>query len=262
VVLASNAALARTELDAALDKAIRAGNLELVKQLVAKGVDVNESGAGPLYEAVFRDQLEIVKFLVSAGANVNGVMMYGPIATPLRIAARRALYSKNYKMVDYLLSVGADPAAGGVRMHSPLTAAVMTGHLDQVKRIMDRGNADVEYKRRAYTGRGSKGPTALMIAAQRGFAEIVAYLVERGAQLNNSHDCGRTALYHAAKSGAVPVVKYLLHKGAEVNPARQPGCHSHPTPIRHAKGEEVIRLLLDAGAMDNRHIPSPRGPYK
>lgn len=259
VIIAGNAALAEKGVYRALIKAIKGGDLETVKQLVAKGADVNERGARPLSVAAGSNQLEIAKFLVSAGANVNGVMTYGKTSTPLRAAARRAVYTKNYQIVDYLLSVGADPTVGGKNdPHSPLTAAVMTGHLDQVKKVVVRGNADLDYKEGYLKPRDGLGRTALMIAAERGFVDIAEYLLKQGADADTSQRCGETALYYAAGRNLREVVKVLLRKGAEVNP-ETPGICNNPAPLLETTDFHVIRLLLEAGADPNAQKNSAHG---
>ncbi len=48
-------------------------------------------------------------------------------------------------------------------------------------------------------------------------ADIVAILLERGADINEAGSDGKTALIRAAWYGHTDVVKILLEKGADVN---------------------------------------------
>lgn len=251
VVVVGNAVSAQPDANEALKQAIISGDLNAVKQAVAQGASVNYKGALPLYIAAGNNRFEIVKFLISAGANVNGVRTSGPIATPLRLAAGEANRTGNYRMVNYLLSVGADPAAGGIRMHSPLTVAVMTGHLDQVKKVVTRSNSSLDHKEGNHKTGNGQGMTALMIAAQHGFGGIVQYLLEQGARVNIWRKCGEAALYYAAGSNQVQIVKHLLRKGAEVNPKLPAGCKNSRAPILITRDIEIYRLLLEAGARPN-----------
>lgn len=258
-MVVGNTALAETDANKTLLGAIRGGNVKAAEQAIAQGANVNDQGALPLYVAAQEGRFEMVKFLVERGANINGVMAYGQVATALRVAISNANRSGSYDMVDYLLKFGADPAAGGIRSFSPLTAAVRTGRLDQVKKIVRSGKADFEHKEWfAHPGDGG-GKTALMIAAELGFAPIAEYLVAQGAKVNNSKFCGETALYYAAARGRVEIVKLLLRLGAEADPKKFPpacGPVAHPmlataAVLRLGKDNEALtiyRLLLDAGS--------------
>lgn len=257
--IVGSVALAQTDADKALDKAIRSGDLKAAKQAVAQGADVNYQGALPLYIAAQYGRFEMVKILVDAGANINGLMVHGPVATPLRVVIGKANDSQSYDMVDYLLSLGADPAAGGIRMRSPLTVAVRTRRLEQVKKVVRGGKADFEYKESYSKPGDAYGKTALMIAVELGFVPIVEYLVGQGADINNSRSCGETALYYAAFRGHVEIVALLLRLGAEANPKKIPErCRPKPHPLlgaaslfgidKEKEAMAIYRLLLEAGA--------------
>ncbi len=230
--------------------AIREGDLSGVKHQIAQGVNVNDQDAGALYRAASAGHLEIVKYLVQAGADVNLDSIYGNRGSAIRIAAK----NRQYETVDYLLSVGADLRVGGEHRGSTLTAAVMTGKLDLVKKVVAGGKANLDFKETLM--RSEDGKSALMIAATRDFSDIVQFLGAHGAKINLARPCGETALYYAAKRGSVRVVQYLLSKGAVVNPATPERCND-PSPILVAKGTEVHRLLLLAGADPNVDPGSP-----
>ena len=54
------------------------------------------------------------------------------------------------------------------------------------------------------------GQTALMLASSRGREDVVAMLLEAGADVNAQDDDGSTALMCAAEHGCIDVVKMLL----------------------------------------------------
>ncbi|NOZ22025.1 MAG: ankyrin repeat domain-containing protein, partial [Planctomycetes bacterium] len=65
---------AQRETDVALFKAAEAGNLAAVKELVAKGANVNchgQQGLTPLHNAVYNGNVELAEFLIAKGADVN-----------------------------------------------------------------------------------------------------------------------------------------------------------------------------------------------
>lgn len=57
-----------------LSSAVKKGDIELVKDLLTKKVDINEvdmSGSTPLHHAVWYGRFDIIKLLLEAGADVN-----------------------------------------------------------------------------------------------------------------------------------------------------------------------------------------------
>jgi ankyrin repeat protein len=109
--------------------------------------------------------------------------------------------------------------------------------------------------------RSTTGTTALILAALMGYAEVVGFLLHRGAEpdLRNAPTdsgcaggCG--ALHYAVANGRVEVIKRLLHHGADVNLPRAsdelpflPLDFAHrPTPLPNR--DTVIELLEAAGA--------------
>lgn len=59
--------------------------------------------------------------------------------------------------------------------------------------------------------------TALMLAAQLGFAPIVKLLAQTGPNLNQQTSLGATALLLAAKRGHMAVVDMLMAAGADIS---------------------------------------------
>ena len=78
------------------------GQLGLVKQLYAKGADIDHDGWNPLIYAASKGYSEIVQFLLTFGASVNATTDNG--TTALMMAAR----GNHYDTVELLLKHGAD----------------------------------------------------------------------------------------------------------------------------------------------------------
>ena len=88
-----------------------------------------------------------------------------------------------------------------------LIQAAKEGSLSQMERLFREG-AIVNRK-------NSRGRTALHVASCSGHLEVVAFLVENGAQVNGTSDAiGRTALHYACNSGHLKVATFLLENGA------------------------------------------------
>ena len=86
-----------------------------------------------------------------------------------------------------------------------------------------------------------------MLAAERGYAEVVRLLVEAGADKDVASNRGNTALMLAALEGHAEVVRVLVEAGADMNMA-----DSYGNTARMLAADEghaaVVQLLMEAGA--------------
>lgn len=142
-----------------------------------------------------------------------------------------------------LLEKGADPNVAG---RYGLTALHHAAHFDRqalVRALLDAG-ADPNRT-------GKWGATPLMRAKS---GEVVRQLLEAGADMNavtvpgrHGNSVGRTVLMYEAAQGNSEVVAVLLEYGADTHPRDARGCNALMLAISNEK-TEVVRLLLDAGA--------------
>lgn len=98
-------------------------NVEVVRLLLASGVDVNAADPEkntPLHYTVDRNHLPLTQLLIEAGADPNRKGRFGQ--TPLFGAIRRP--TVNWELVRYLLSHGADPWIQGDNGASAMDVAV------------------------------------------------------------------------------------------------------------------------------------------
>src|SRR5712691_10758984 len=108
--------------------AVKAGNTETVRALVAKRADVNTAevdGTTALHWAAHFDN--------RAGANVKAANRYG--ATPLWLAC----INGSEAMVEKLLGAGADPNTMMPEGDTALMTAARTGNVGAVKALLRRG---------------------------------------------------------------------------------------------------------------------------
>ncbi len=98
--------------------------------------------------------------------------------------------------------------------------------------------------------RNEAGVTGLMIAADRGYDEIIKKLLEAGAEINAQDYGGMTALMTAACGGKASCVKVLLEKGSDVRILANDGSSALMYAVLSGQ-PEVVKLLLDAGASAN-----------
>lgn len=139
----------------------------------------------------------------------------------------------NLDMVQFLLSRGADPNANTTTGSSrPIELAAFGASILVLEALL---NAGAELK----------GRSALPNAAGQGRADLVAYLLERGADINeipdnddiyeNARELGvKNALCKAASQGQSAVVELLLEQGADAS-------------IRDTKGRSALELAKKEG---------------
>lgn len=154
--------------DTALNLAIDADSLDIVKLLVARGADVNGKGVmgfTPLISASQRN-LKIVDFLLSKGAKPNQQNDYGD--TAIIFAANNG----ETEIVATLLKHGAQ--INGGKGWTPLMQAAYNGHVDTVKYILKHG-ADPNFHRPPYM-------SPLECAQAQGYDEIAAVIRKSGGK--------------------------------------------------------------------------------
>ena len=167
----------------AIVAAARAGDVALVRELIADGVDVNEPyefadahlpfgggvpGRAALGVAAYAGHVDVVRALVKAGANVDHVDEGG--FTALFIA----IFRLETTIALELLAV-----------------------------------EDIELESRALLGR-----TPLILASGQGLIGVVARLIQVGADVAARDDVGRSALNWARALHRVDVAELLKEHGA------------------------------------------------
>ena len=143
-----------------------------------------------------------------------------------------------------LASVSAAPAQLRIG-EDPVFQYARDGDIGAVRYFLHKGtNVDVA---------GAGGETLLIIAASRGYAELVEVLVKAGARVDRTDDFGRTALSLAADQGHYAVIERLVESGADINHQTRDGLTPLMGAVRH-KHLAVVQLLLkhrpDLGLLD------------
>ena len=123
---------------------------------------------------------------------------------------------------------------------TPLHAAIRGRHVEVVRYLVERG-ADVN-------ARDRDGASALNYAAWWGPAEVVALLVDGGADVRTDVDGrGRSPLHMAALRDQAGIAALLIARGASVD-GHHPDGYT-PLHIAVSRGQPaVVRALLDGGA--------------
>lgn len=114
------------------------GNLDMAKQLVSKGAQINHLGWTPLHYAAAKGQLPVVEFLLSKGALPNAPAPDG--TSPIAMAAQAGAIDT----VQALLAAGADPSAINTNGVDAVQAARDRGHTqlaDALQKVIDQRRA-------------------------------------------------------------------------------------------------------------------------
>ena len=161
----------------------------------------------------------------------------------------RAAANGNDPAVRALLERGISPIARADQDVTlvPLHAACYNGHIKCVKVLIEEHGMDMNFKDE---GGSTAGGTPLMRAARGGHADIVAWLLERGADTTcvqktfpSGQECNSSAFEYGAESGNVEVIKLLMnHDRSDFT----------VTPESISLGaqsgsEEMMRFLLERG---------------
>ncbi len=205
----------------ALTLSINNGHFDVSYYLVDQGADVNvqdAQGFSALYYAVearnmevapgfpwvaTEDPLPLMRRLLEAGADpnlrINAVtrarMHEGTPLVLFATALTRAAFSGDIETTRLLLEYGADPHIKSVQNESALSLAAGSGfimgyhfwrpiseRLEVIKLLVEEHGLDVN-------NYDNYGLTPLMMAANLGDVEVIKYLIEKGARLDD-HDLG------------------------------------------------------------------------
>jgi TonB family protein len=243
--------------------AVKADDLAKVNALIAAGADVNakdDTGeTGPLDWAARQNHLDIMKVLLAHGADPKARDFYG--FTPLHHAAAWG----GKEGVELLLAHGADANdSKNSAKAAPIDNAIHEGNEETITLLLAHG-ADIN-------ARNFNGDTPLLLAARlyevrsmqaqpaatsdkastseiEGDAQLAAFLLAHGADVNAKDKWNNTPLHRAAWEGRKGVVELLLTHGAEINAKNVGG----DTPLKFAEKQghsDVLELLRQHGGTE------------
>jgi uncharacterized protein len=156
--------------------AAKAGDVELVRQLMRQGADVNDAqgdGMTALHWAADADNLPLAEVLLYAGANTEAGTRIGHY-TPLHIASRKG----NAEVVRALVDAGADHNAISTNTGVlPLHLAAASGSVSTVTALLQAG-ADPNAREESWD------QTPLVFAAAENRVDVINVLLDAGADLS------------------------------------------------------------------------------
>lgn len=186
--------------------ACRAGQVEVARELLSRGADVNLiSGRGrtALFEAVEWDNAETVALLLlQDNLDVNAVNAKQSNRTALMLAADLG----HFNTLDLLLGhANIDANRQDIDGYTALLLATTKGHEHIVRALLEQAEVDMDLVE--YIGASS----CLIRAAGRNHCGILELLLNKGANpMLKDHHGGGTAMLRAADKDCVSALEILL----------------------------------------------------
>lgn len=197
---------AQAHLQYSLQEAINNDNINLTKELLDKGAEVNdEFGAGrtPLINAIDKGDADIVRLLIERGGKVDFESYGGWI--PLL----KAIDKGDVDIVRLLIDRGANVNLKNKFGVTPLMRIGKSNNIEITKMLLKAG-ANVNYTD------GDDGNTPLIEVATNGHPEIIQLLIDKGADINHKNTNGYTAFMLACLYGNSITATYIYEKKADI----------------------------------------------
>ena len=165
---------------------------------------------------------------------------------------------KGFSAVTVAAYHGHEDLLREILAHGPTMTvheAALAGDLARVRELVEKG------PKLANDTSSPDGFPPLGLAAHRGRAEVVTYLLSKGANVNfAAPGLGFTALTGAVAGGHAQAVRLLIEAGADVNHRYE---DAQFTPLITAAAEggiAIVTMLLDAGADANARTTDGKTP--
>ncbi len=203
------------------------GGAAMVRTLLQAGADPNRAlllGETPLMVAARSGGANVVEQLIAKGAHVNARAARGQTALMWAASQRHS------DVVRALLAGGADVHARSDVWRQMM--AVPPHGVQNYNRVIPHG-----------------GDTALLFAARSGDLASARLLVAAGANVNDADAWGVSATVLAAHSGFATLVEFLLERGADPNAAAAGFNALHAAILR--RDTRIVGALLARGADAN-----------
>jgi uncharacterized protein len=211
--------------------AICRGWFDIAEFLISRGADVNAADSDqitPIHVSIQHQSLELTQKLIEHGANINWHCGCGSIDTPLH----RAVYTKQPKMVEFLISYGASIDEIDDFHRTPIETAAKRGDRAMVNLLLAHGAAK-----------------SLYVGAAIGDLQMIEQYLKAGGDPNIrlGHGYGCPLIYVAAAHNQLEVANLLIQSGAEINMECEQDDFAILAACRHGSCE-MVRLLVENGA--------------
>ena len=248
---------AKAKEDSELLDAAKNGNIEVVKQRLAAGADVQsrctECEGTALSHAASGGHIEIAELLIAAGADVNAKNDFGftPLDNAEVYAGLQPRHATFDKLITDFIRKHGGKSGESLKAKESIHIAAKTGNIKAVKQHLAAG-VDVNAKGSGAFGFGAMmggggERTPLSWATSGAHKEVAELLIAEGADVNAKDEHGGTPLHQAASWKKKEMVELLIAEGADVNAKKDRGM----TPLLYAiiGGDYgIVELLIAKGA--------------
>jgi len=184
----------------------------IIDYFISKGLSLkstDNNGNGIFNYAAKAGNIPLMKRLIANGIDYKSVSTKGENAI---IFASRGLRKKTNTLdtFKYLASLGIAPNVITTDGETPLHAlSYKSKDLETFKYFVEKG-VDVNQA-------NTDGDTSLLYAASSNNEEVIKYLASLTKDINHQNKEGRSALSNAVRRNSFEVIAFLLEKGANVN---------------------------------------------
>ena len=186
-------------------------NVSEMDYFLSKGLELSSTdkeGNGIFNYAARNGNMELLQQLVDRGVSYRQLNDEGGNAFIFAAQGSRG-HSNSVEVYEYLKELGLDPAIVTNSGNTPLHRIAFSADKDIVNFFLKSGaKADQE---------DSEGNTPFLNAASRNSVEVVKLLAEDVKDLDQSNLEGQTPLMLAVKHNQPAVVEYLLNAGAKTH---------------------------------------------
>ncbi|CAG9858438.1 unnamed protein product [Phyllotreta striolata] len=183
-----------------------------------------------LHYASHKGLLRICHILISMGSEINEIDKEQN--TPLMLA----IIAHKMDVVQYLVHVGANIAVKGTDGMTALHVSAKCGNLDACRILLEASSSFKDF----INCRDDGGWTPLVWGCENGFAEIVEFLLSKGADPKLRDVEHNEALHWASFSGCSHIVELLVNRGADVNTVNAHG----ESPLHIAAREDRYNCVI------------------
>ncbi|XP_048249327.1 poly [ADP-ribose] polymerase tankyrase-1-like isoform X1 [Haliotis rufescens] len=245
-----------TDIDYQLLEAAKAGDMEMVKKLVATNPhavncrDVDGRHSTPLHFAAGYNRVSVVEYLLQQGADVHAKDKGGLV--PLHNACSYG----HFEVTELLIKHGACVNVADLWKFTPLHEAASKGKFEICKLLLKHGADPNKKNRDGHTPldlvkEGDqdvadllRGDAALLEAAKKGnLARVQKLASQENINCRDTQGRNSTPLHLAAGYNNVEVAEFLLENGADVNAQDKGGL----IPLHNASSYghvEIAALLI------------------
>lgn len=233
----------------ALVKAIKSSDISKIRKIISLGVDLNYQTFEEdtfLSLAVEAENIEVINELINVGVDLNQKILYS------YTALMNASAAGNLEIVKLLTSAGSSIDLISKDNKTAISLAIENGHPEVFEYLNQNSNfpvtIDIDIKREIDKRILRKREENFIHAAGVGNIELSKREISNNINVNAVNLRGETALYLAAYTNKVDIVDYLVQSGADINQKHRVTFWTPLMVATRAKQIEAIQLLVRLGA--------------